>query len=153
MNADGWLDRTFVRLFDPEGVMRPQDRRRWLNFVLATSLFALSWLGAAFAIRTGRVPTGLPAAAAVCVPALLLLVAVGLYVRSLRSADEFHRLMQLEGLAAGFGVGLIWLVLAELIRLARHAGDPGPMVEIAPFLMISGYSIGVFLSRTRRGLP
>lgn len=82
------------------------DRRNQRRFAAWMLGWSVAIVGALRILRTselGGVVVWLVALA----PSLLALMALGAFLRFLREADELVRRIQMEGLAIGFGVGLI----------------------------------------------
>ena len=77
---------------------------------------------------------------------MLGVVACARYVRFLRRADELLRQIQLEGLALGFGAGMVFMFG---YALAERAGAP-PLDVADPLLPMAGcWVLGQWLA-TRR---
>ncbi len=73
-------------------------------------------------------------------------LAVYTYWRFLNSCDELQQRIQLNGLALGFGVGLVFMMG---YRLAERVGATPLDVNDAVGLMAVCYALGVFLSSRR----
>lgn len=109
--------------------------------VLAVSLVAATWL-----LSSDSSPTGALAYAVATGVAVLGGAALLAYRRFLHGADELTRRIQLEGVAFGFGVGLLFTLLYPLFE---HAGAPERSLADAATVMIFAYVAGVLLA-TRR---
>lgn len=88
-----------------------------------------------------------PAAYALAlVPTLLFLTVVQAYVRFVREADELTRKIHLEGMAVGFGVGVVYLLGYPVFE---SLGAPDGDLSYALLPMVAGYVLGIHRAQRR----
>ena len=122
------------------------DRRNGRRVMLASLLWATVFVGSTRLLESESGPTGFAAWVIAGFCAALGLVALAMYRRFLLDADELTRKIQLEGLAFGFGAGLLFSLTYELFN---DAGAPDVSMTQAGTVLIVGYMAGV-LRATRQ---
>lgn len=116
-----------------------QDRRNQTWFLAWMLAWAVSYVGASWALKgDSNLPSSL-AWSLVAIPNLIGIVAVLAYLRFLRMADELMRKIQLEGLAVGFAAGVL---TTSGYQLAEAAGAPQLQTDHIIVVMIFGWTIG-----------
>ncbi len=136
----------FDQLTLPEDCATAVDRKNGRRIAAWSMAWALAFVASTWLLRSETV-TNEPASWMLAVGCLAL-GAGGLlaFRRFLLEADELVRRIQLEGLAFGFGVGLL---IALSYQLFEFVGAPVLDVGEAVTIMIVGYVVGVLLA-TRR---
>ncbi len=124
----------------------PADRRNGRRVMLASLLWATVLVGSTRLLEPGSGPAGFAAWVIAGVCAALGLVALAMFRRFLLDADELTRRIQLEGLAFGFGAGLLFSLTYGLFN---DAGAPDVSMTDAGAVLIVGYMAGV-LRATRQ---
>ncbi|HEX4956161.1 MAG TPA: hypothetical protein VF017_22460 [Thermoanaerobaculia bacterium] len=127
------------------GSSTPAARRSSLQFSAWTLVWALSFLAATFLLKR-EVVAGALAWVTAAVPGLLGLVTVAAYRRFLRSLDELQRRIQLEGLALGFGAGILF---SMCWRLFERAGAPQLDISDSALVMLGFWVLGQLLGYRR----
>ena len=133
-------------LTDCSGLMTAADRRSYNRFTAWFVAWALSFIGATLALDGGFVPAGAASWAVALVPDVFGVAALFAYVRFLRGADELMRKIQLEGLALGFGVGVVF---AMGYRLLERAGAPDLDINDPVLLMLLAWVVGQIVALRR----
>jgi drug/metabolite transporter (DMT)-like permease len=110
-------------------------------------IWMLAWVAANIMIKEELATSGVPAVAAVALPALLGIVVIYAYWKFIREADELQRKIHLDALALGFGIGVIGALTMHL--LARLDVISAQDISTIGAVMMVVYSIGVLLG-TRR---
>ena len=87
----------------------PLDQKNQKNFFHWTLLWAVTLLATTWMLKAEYVTAPLSWIIAV-LPSMLGIGALFSYMRFLRQADEFIRKIELEGLALGFGGGVLFLM-------------------------------------------
>lgn len=126
-------------------LMTPRDRVNMRRVNLALAIWALAFLGSTALLRFGAVE-GAAAWLVALAPATMAVIAIRHYVRFLRAADELLRLIQLEGLALGFGAGFVFMTSW---RLFERAGAPQLDVSDGLLVMILFWTLGQVLAARR----
>lgn len=121
------------------------DRRNSLRYVSWMLAWGLTFLLATWALKTNVVAGSLKWAVAI-VPDLFALAALFAYLRFLREADELTQKIQLDGLALGFGVGVIFAVSYQLLE---RAGAPQLTVSDTAAVMMVAWAIGQLIAQFR----
>ncbi len=115
----------------------PGDSYQLLGWALA---WAIAFVGASWFLRSDPAISAGAAWIVAVAPNLLALGVVVVYLRFLRNADELVRRIQLEGLAVGFGVGV---VLSMGYQLLERAGAPELSFSDLAAIMMFAFVIGV----------
>ena len=126
-------------------LMTPRDRGNFRRVNIALAIWALVFLGSTALLRFGAVE-GAAAWLVALAPATMAVIAIRHYVRFLRAADELLRLIQLEGLALGFGAGFVFMTSW---RLFERAGAPHLDVSDGLLVMILFWTLGQVLAARR----
>jgi hypothetical protein len=122
------------------------DRRNQYWFLLWALVWGIGFVAAAWALRRDAGLDDLTAwtiaigAVALSVPPLLA------YLRFLRMTDELLRKIQLDGLALGFGAGVLFGLGYPLLE---QAGAPDFGVSGVVMVMMLGWVIGQLLGLVR----
>ncbi len=120
----------------------PGDSYQLLGWTLA---WALAFVAASWTLRGDSVAGGAAWVVAL-VPNLLAVAVVLVYMRFLRDADELVRRIQLEGLAFGFGAGVIFAMGYQLVE---RAGAPQlSLADLAAGMMLA-FVVGVVRANRR----
>ena len=123
----------------------PRDRRNLRRVNLALFVWAVVYVGGTALVRFGAVEGVVPwviASAAF----FMAILAIRRFVLFLREADELLRLVQLEGLALGFGSGFVFMTTW---RLLERAGAPRLDVADPLLAMCLFYVLGQFFAARR----
>ncbi len=119
----------------------PEADRRNGRAIIGWSLaWAVSFVVAAWLLRSGAVGAGPMAWLLAVTCAAIGIGGLLAYRRYLIEADELARRIQLEGLAFGFGVGLLIALSYELFDLA---GAPSMSAATVGTVLIVCYIVGV----------
>lgn len=129
--SKGWLGRIQGRLHSPG------DSYQLLGWTLA---WAIAFVGASWFLRGEPTISAGTAWIVAVAPNLLALAVVIVYLRFLRDADELVRRIQLEGLAFGFGVGVIFSMGYQLLE---RAGAPSLSPSDVAAIMMFAFVVGV----------
>lgn len=114
-----------------------RDRRNQYWFTAWMIVWALSYVGAHRMLTSGADFDSPMIWILVGAPNLFAIVTVFAYMRFLRMADELLRKIQLEGLAMGFAIGLVFITgyqLAEAAGVAELQTDNIVLVMIFSWL-------------------
>lgn len=124
-----------------------RDRRNERHLLVWCFLWMGTWLGVELAIDAGWLATGAPADAGAIAAALLGIGPFLAYRRFLREADELRRKIELEALAAAFGVGIVGGITYEFLESSTLVGS----ADLAHVLvaMLMAYSVGVVVGIRR----
>ncbi len=116
-----------------------QDQRNQIHFVIWTFLWALSLVAVTWGLKSDYdFPYRLDWLLAI-VPTLLGIAVLISYIRFLRETDEMLRKIQLEGLAIGFGVGVLFTAGYQLFEtVGAPAIDSHDTVAIMMFAWVFG---------------
>lgn len=98
-----------------------RDVRNLQRFARWSLAWAVSFVAATFVLAGGVSLPGAAALAVAIVPTLVGAAALAAYTRYLRAADELQQRVQLEALAMGFGVGVLF---SMGYRLFERLGAP-----------------------------
>lgn len=132
-----WLGRTHVYLNSPG------DSYQLLGWTLA---WAIAFVGASSFLRSDPAIGAGAGWVVALIPNFLALVVVIVYLRFLRDADELVRRIQLEGLAFGFGVGVIFSMGYQLLE---RAGAPELSFSDMAAIMMFAFVVGVVRANRR----
>lgn len=122
------------------------DRRNQYRFTAWLMAWAVSFLAATWTLQADL---GLPSPVSWLValtPNVFGIVALFAYLRFLRMADELLRKIQLEGLALGFGAGVVFAMGYQLLE---RAGAPQLQVSAPAVVMMVGWALGQLLGMRR----
>lgn len=108
--------------------------------MLSSLLWATVFVGSTWLLESASGPTGFAAWIIAGACATLGLVALAMFRRFLLDADELTQKIQLEGIAFGFGAGLLFSLTYELFN---DAGAPDVSMTHAGTVLILGYMAGV----------
>ncbi|MCF6262785.1 MAG: hypothetical protein L3J24_04265 [Xanthomonadales bacterium] len=122
-----------------------KDRQNQKLFLYWTILCAVSLLVAAFLLKGDHVSAPLSWLVAI-VPSILGTICMFMFLRFLREADEMMRKIELEGLALGFGVGVLFLIGYPLLE---QVGLPPISSQKTGAVMLFAWVIGHIVARTR----
>ena len=115
------------------------DRRNQYRFVAWLAGWAVSFVAATWLLETyDELGRGTAWSIAV-VPNLFAIAALFAYLRFLREADELVRRIQLEGLAFGFGAGVIF---AMAYFTLERLGVPQLTGDRVVFVMMMAWVVG-----------
>lgn len=122
------------------------DRRNQYVFVAWCFVWALVFLGSSWTLKSDY-PLSAPLEWIVAlVPNAFGIGAVLAYMTFLRNADELIQKIQMEGLAFGFGIGLIFGLGYQLLE---KAGAPRLAVDEMGLVLIGGWMLGQVLATGR----
>ena len=102
------------------GVANETDRRNQHRFTGLTLIWALVYVGATWLVKFAALQGPVLWLVAIT-PGVLGVAVVFVYLHMLREMDEFMRRVQLEGLAVGFGAGVVFAITYGLLE---QAGAP-----------------------------
>lgn len=122
----------------PTGCQTPNDQRNQRRFIGWSVTWALAYVAATW-ISQGAGLGGAAPWLVAALPTALSVAAFIAYLRFIRQADELVRRIQLEGLAVGFGAGVL---LAVGYPLFTAAGAPPLDVGAAAVVMMLAWVIG-----------
>lgn len=128
------------------GDSTPRDRRNQLRVLAVLLCWAAGSIGVSVLIRRGVLTPGPLAWAVAAVPLLLGFGVLVAYARFLREADELQRLVQLQGLALGFGGTFFTMATWKL--LARLGAPPLELDDLG-MVMAVFYALGSLLAWRR----
>ena len=115
----------------------PGDSYQLLGWTLG---WAIAFVGASWFLRSDPAISQGAAWIVAVAPNLLALGVVIVYLRFLRDADELVRRIQLEGLAFGFGVGVVFSMGYQLLE---RAGAPQLGFSDLAGIMMFAFVVGV----------
>jgi hypothetical protein len=96
----------------------PQDRRNSRHFTLWCLAWAIAYVGAHWALKADLELATALVWLLVSTPILLMIAAVFSYMHFLRNADELLQKIQVQGLAMGFGAGVVFVTGYQLLEAA-----------------------------------
>jgi hypothetical protein len=123
----------------------PRDQKNLRRVNLALLIWALVWIAATLLLDRGALE-GAAAWLVALAPSTIALILVRHYVRFLREADELLRLVNLEGLALGFGAGFVFMTT---YRLFERAGAPDLDINDSLLVMVGFWALGMWLAKRR----
>ena len=115
------------------------DRRNQYRFVTWLFLWAVTFVGATWVLDSVERLSVTLAWSVAILPNLFSILALLAYLRFLREADELVRRIQLEGLAFGFGAGVL---IAMAYFTLERVGVPELAADRAVFVMMIGWAVG-----------
>ena len=124
----------------------PRDRRNQLRFVWAILAWAICFTGASQLIKRGVVTEGPVAWLLAALPVIASVVVLVVYSRFLSEADELQRMIQLQGLAVGFG-GTYFALTGY--RVLERLGAPRIDLDDVSMVMIFFYVLATFVGAWR----
>ncbi len=122
------------------------DRRNQYRFLAWCLAWAVSFVAATWILRPAPGVEGAGAWALAIGPSLLGAGALLAYLRFLRQADELLRRIQLEGLALGFAVGLIFTLGYQLLE---RVGAPSLPAGVTAVVMLVAWAGGEIAATMR----
>lgn len=122
------------------------DRRNQYRFVAWTFAWALTFVVASWALKNHRDAMGAGGWALALLPNIFAIGALLAYMKFLRNADELLRRIQLEGLAIGFGAGIIFAIGYQLLE---RAGAPVLAMEDVMLVLCGGWVAGQLIATWR----
>ncbi len=128
--------------------MTQADKRNARIFTVWTFVWALSFVAATFLLVDEIVARAPLTWLVALVPTALGLQTVRSYVRFLRAADELLRKVHLEGLALGFGAGVIFVMGYGLLE---HIGAPALDITDPILVFFFFWALGQWLAMRRYG--
>ena len=96
----------------------PQDRRNSRHFTLWCLAWAIAYVGAHWTLKADLELATALVWLLVSTPILLMIAAVFSYMHFLRNADELLQKIQVQGLAMGFGAGVVFVTGYQLLEAA-----------------------------------
>jgi hypothetical protein len=116
-----------------------QDRRNQYLFIAWCMVWAIVFTISNQVLKSGpQISVALKMFIAI-VPIALGIGAVFAYTKFLRQADELIRKMQIDGLAFGFGVGIVFTLCYQVLE---RAGAPHLEIDDAAVVMMGGWMLG-----------
>jgi hypothetical protein len=115
------------------------DRRNQYRFVAWLSGWGVTFVGASWLLQNNENFGQALAWSIAILPNLFSVAALIAYLKFLREADELVRRIQLEGLAFGFGAGVIF---AMAYFTLEHIGVPKLTGDRTIFVMMMGWVVG-----------
>lgn len=128
--------------------MTQNDKRNARIFTAWTFVWALSFVAATFLLAGEIVVTAPLTWLVALVPTALGLQAIRSYVYFLRGADELLRKVHLEGLAIGFGAGVIFTMGYGLLE---HIGASALNISDPIVVFFFFWALGQWLAMRRYG--
>ncbi len=122
------------------------DRRNQYRFIAWMFAWALSFVAATWILQGDRGLASPVVWLVAVAPIALGIAAVFAYLRFLRMADELLQKIQLEGLALGFGAGVIFAMGYQLLE---RAGAPPLEIGDTVVVMMVAWAIGQLLGMRR----
>ncbi len=119
------------------------DRRNQYRFIAWLMAWMVSHLAATWALQADQGITGSTVWLVAVAPNAFGIAAVFAYLRFLRMADELLRRIQLEGLALGFGAGVVFAMGYQLLELA---GAPQLNISDPVVVMMVAWAVGQLMS-------
>jgi hypothetical protein len=127
--------------------LTPRDRKNVARFNLLALAWALSFVAARLLIESGMVASRPAVWAVAAAPLAVGIATVTAYVHFLRHADELLRQIHLEGLALGFGGGMLYEMGFRLLEEAT--GLPKMALSDPVLVMVVFWALGM-MRATRR---
>lgn len=120
------------------GASTARDRRNQYRFLIWAALWALVFVASGLTQRYVELD-GAPLWLVAFAPTLPAILVVASYLKFLREADELVRRVQMEGLALGFGAGVLLIIAVQLPETTPITQFKGSDVL---FVMMLGWAIG-----------
>lgn len=124
----------------------PQDVQNQLRFVAWCAGWGAFFLASNWALQSDYEFSAPVAWFIAVVPGVFGIGAVLAYMKFLRMADELMQKIQLEGLAVGFGIGLIFGLGYQVLE---KAGAPHLEIDDLALVLMGGWMLGQIVA-TRR---
>ena len=115
------------------------DRRNQYRFVAWLAVWGVTFLGATWLLQNNENLGPTLAWSVAILPNLFSVAALFAYLKFLREADELVRHIQMEGLAFGFGAGVIF---AMAYFTLERVGVPELTGDKTIFVMMMGWVVG-----------
>lgn len=122
-----------------------KDRQNQKLFLYWTIVCAISLLAAAWLLKGDYISVPFSWLVAI-VPSILGVICMFMFLRFLREADEMMRKIELEGLALGFGVGVLFLIGYPLLE---QVGLPPISSQKTGAVMLFAWVFGHIVARRR----
>ena len=122
------------------------DRRNQYYFVVWLAAWGVTYVGATWVLETYESLWGTTAYLLALVPSIFFIGALFAYLRFLRMTDELIRRIQVEGLAIGFGAGVIF---ATAYQILERAGAPELEANTVVVVMMFGWVVGQLIGTWR----
>jgi len=122
------------------------DRRNQKWFVAWTFAWAATFVVAIWGLKNHREALGVGGWALALLPNIFAIGTMLAYLKFLRNADELLRRIQLEGLAIGFGTGIIFAMGYQLLE---RAGAPALAVDDFMLVLCGGWVAGQLIATWR----
>jgi hypothetical protein len=123
-----------------------EDRRNQYRFVAWCLAWAVLFTGGNQLLRAGYALATPLTWLITAVPIVVGIGAVLAYRRYLPMTDEMMQKVQLEGLAVGFGIGVVFTLSYQVLE---RAGAPHLEIDDAAMLLVFGWMFGQFLAHRR----
>ena len=123
-----------------------QDNRNYRGFWLWAGAAIVAYLGFTILVKLRVLERGPLAWAAAALVSVFAVLALCAYVVFLRGADELLRRIQLEGLALGFGVGVVFMFG---YRIFERLGAPQIDTSDPIVVMMVFWAIGQYIGMRR----
>jgi len=127
--------------------LTPSDRARYGRFNRLLLGWAVLYVGAAWLLKRHGDELGAARYLVAAVPPVVFLFGVASYARFLGAADELTRKIHLQGMAIGFGVGVVCMLTYPLVELIGAPEIDFTTASIMPTIL--GYSFGVLWTQRR----
>ena len=127
--------------------LTPRDRRNQQRVLIWLFVWTLSWVVANIVIKEGWAPEGVLMLATAMLPTLLGVAMMLAFWKFIREADELQRKIQLEGLAVGFGIGIVGAFTMHLLARANLVSAID-LSEVAALMMVA-YAVAVIVGERR----
>ena len=121
------------------GCGTPEDRKNQLAFVCWSVVWVLTLAAAVFYLENNPEFQDPAAWAVASIPIVLSIGIVFAFLRFLRNADEFIQKIQIEGLAVGFGTGVVFGIG---YRILERVGAPEMSASDLVVVMTIGWMAG-----------
>lgn len=121
------------------------DRKNQKHFVFLMFIWAVLFIASTWLLK-GEYFDGILSYIVAILPTVVGLVGVLSYVKFLRETDELIRKIELEGLAIGFGVGVLCILGYPLLVMV---GLPPISIQTAGAVMLFAWVFGQIIARRR----
>ncbi len=127
-----------------QGAMTKSDWRRQKTFILLCASWALSYVAANWLLKGEQVLAFWQLVLTLTIPVIIGAAAVLSYIHFLRKADELVQKVHYEGIAVGFGLGILYNVAYQLMV---NAGID--TIDYSITVMAIGWALGVLRASWR----